>query len=291
MKLLIIGKTGQLGSSLVKDAISLGHDIIAPTRREFDIVNNSKFLELAVKYNPDIVINTAAFHNVPRCEIEPLNAFKYNTISVHDMAKICYDLDIKFVTFSTDYVFDGMKGKPYIETDIPCPIQMYGISKLAGEFSSIIYPTTTIIRTCGLYGIEGAKSKGGNFVDKRIKDTQKSNKIEIGDDQTVSPTFTVDLSKAVLELIKHSDSNEIYHLINEGCCTWYQFTQEIFKIMDIDCEVIPVGRCGIFNGVKKPLFSVLENRRAFEEYNIRLPHWKNALRRYLELRYKDESKD
>jgi dTDP-4-dehydrorhamnose reductase len=288
MKLLLTGKTGQLGSALIEYATDLGYDIIAPSRQEFDIYDNVTFKLLIERYDPRFVINTAAFTNVPQCETDPVKAFQTNCVAVKNMAEICYNSDIKFITFSTDYVFNGKKNSPYIESDTACPIQMYGTTKLAGEYLSLLYPTTTIIRTCGLYGLHSKSTKDGrgNFIDNRISDSKKCDTIEIGTDQTVSPTFTDDLSKATLELIKYPSIQGIYHLINEGQCTWYELTKEIFNILNINCKVIPIDRGGNFGGIRKPIFSVLRNERALEEYNIRLPHWIYALKRYIELKYR-----
>lgn len=285
MKLLIIGKTGQLGSTLINDALFLDYDVITPSRKEFDISDNNKFLDILNDNQPDIVINTAAFHNLPLCEIDSLNAFKFNCIAVKNMAEISNELGIQFITFSTDYVFDGRKKEPYIESDIPRPLQTYGLSKLAGEYASLLYENTIIIRTCGLYGLQGAKSRDGNFVDKRIRDSKQNGYMEIGNDQTVSPTYTGDLSKAVLQLINHPlKESGIYHLVNEGHCTWYELTKEIFDIMNIDITLVPIDRKGKTGNMRRPLFSALKNQKA-KKIGIELPHWKDALKNYIILRY------
>lgn len=285
MKILIIGKTGQLGSVLLKDALTLGHDVVAPSKQELDILNDDSFLDTMIQYKPEVVINTAAFHNVPLCEIEPVKAFQSNCIAVKKMAEISNEFDAWFVSFSTDYVFSGEKRRPYIESDMPGPLQMYGLSKLAGEYGALSYNKSIIIRTCGLYGIQGATSKGGNFVDNRIKDSKQNAQIEISNDQTVSPTYAGDLSKAVLRLIAHpSKEPGIYHLVNEGYCTWYEFTKEIFEILDIDIELVPVDRKGKTGTMRRPLFSSLKNEKA-TRLGISLPYWKEGLNQYLKNEY------
>jgi len=288
MKILIIGKTGQLGSALLKDALALGHDVIAPSKQELDILNDDSFLDAMILHKPEVVVNTAAFHNVPLCEVEPVNAFQSNCIAVKKMAEISHEFDAWFVSFSTDYVFNGEKIIPYIESDTPGPLQMYGLSKLAGEYGALSYNKSIIIRTCGLYGIQGATSKGGNFVDNRIKDSKHNARIEISNDQTISPTYTGDLSKAVLKLISHpSKESGIYHLVNEGYCTWYEFTKEIFKILDINIELLPVDRSGKTGKMRRPLFSALDNKKA-KRLSITLPNWKESLYEYLKMKYADE---
>jgi len=288
MKILILGKTGQLGSVLLKDALASGHDVFAPSRQEVDILNEDSFLDAMMQYKPEVVINTTAFHNVPLCEIEPVKAFQSNCIAVKKMAEMSNEFNAWFVSFSTDYVFSGEKQRPYIESDTPSPLQMYGLSKMAGEYGALSYKKSIIIRTCGLYGIQGAKSKGGNFVDNRIRDSKQNVRIEISNDQTVSPTYAGDLSKAVLQLISHpSKEPGIYHLVNEGYCTWYEFTKEIFKILNIDVELTPVDRKGKTGAMRRPLFSALKNKKA-ARLGIELPHWEATLREYLILKYKDD---
>lgn len=295
MKLFIIGKTGQLGSDISKNATLSGYDVISPSRQEFDIStiinkNNRKFINKLKNNKPDIVINCAAYNNVPESEMNQLYSFNINCIAVKNMADICNQLNIEFISFSTDYVFDGKKGNPYIETDNPNPVNMYGLTKLSGEYASLIYENTTIIRTCGLYGLNSTSTKNGkgNFIDNRIKDSKNNTSISIDCSQIVSPTYTKDLSKAVLELIdKKNKSYNLFHLVNEGFCTWYDLTKEVYNILNIDTEVIPVDRSiNNPNSVRRPLFSALKNTRA-KKLGIILSHWREALRNYLEVKYKD----
>jgi len=289
MKILIIGKTGQLGGALIEDAIAAGHDVFAPDKHELDITDKQSFLTAMNVFLPDVVINTAAYHNVPLCETNPMRAFQVNCIAVKEMAEISSDFNVWFISFSTDYVFDGNKKAPYTESDAPKPLQMYGLSKLAGEYAALSYPNCIIIRTCGLYGFQGATSKGGNFVDNRIKDSEKNTYLEVGNDQTVSPTYTGDLSKAVLQLITNPlRESGIYHLVNHGYCTWYEFTKEIFKIMHIGIELVPIDRKGKSDNMRRPLFSALKNEKA-AKIGIDLPDWKDGLKEYLNTKYLDNS--
>lgn len=289
MKILIIGKTGQLGSALIKDAIASEHAVFAPDKYELDITNKQSFLTAMKLFSPDVVINTAANHNVPLCEVNPMKAFQVNCIAVKEMAEISSNFNAWFVSFSTDYVFDGKKGEPYKESDKPNPLQIYGLSKLAGEYAALSYPKSIIIRTCGLYGLQGAASKGGNFVDNRIKDSEKNTHLEVSNDQTVSPTYAVDLSKAVLQLITHLlKESGIYHLVNQGYCTWYEFTKEIFRVLNINIELVPVDRKGKTGSMRRPLFSALKNEKA-AKIGIDLPDWTDALSRYLNIKYLNNS--
>lgn len=285
MKLLLIGRTGQLGGDILRNGT--GHEICAPGRDELDI-RNRESAERAIKgFGPDAVINTAAFHNVPLCEEDPESAFRINCVAVKDLAVQCRKAGALFVTFSSDYVFGGGKGTPYTEDDGPAPLQLYGISRVAGEYAVMAEApdNAIIIRTCGLYGMSGAGSKGGNFVDKRVHDASTVKSLEMSCDQVVAPTYTDDLARAVLALMERPGAGPgIYHLVNEGECSWYEFTKAIYEIMGLDVLVKPVDRKGMSGVMRRPLYSVLANTRA-RALGITLPHWRDGLKRYLEEKY------
>ncbi len=282
MKILLIGKTGQLGGDILR--LGSPHDIAAPGREELDVTRPETVAAALSVHRPDVVVNTAAFHEVPRCEREPLEAFRVNCVAVRDLAVACRKAGCRLVTFSSDYVFGGEKRTPYLEDDRPAPVQMYGLSRLAGEHAALSAAPdhAVVIRTCGLYGSAGARSKGGNFVDHRIRDGETASSVDMGCDQTVSPTYTADLAKAVAALIDHGGASPgVYHLVNEGECTWYEFTREIYRILGRDVDVRPVDRKGMSGEMRRPVYSVLGNTRA-RKLGITLPHWRDALRRYLE---------
>ena len=285
MNILLIGKTGQLGGSILAEQTS--HRIYAPDRSELDIESRESCEHAIAEFRPDVVINTAAFHNVPQCEVEPLRSFAVNCQSVRDLAAICKRMNARLITFSTDYVFGGEQRTPYREDDRTGPLQMYGISRLAGELVALATAPqhAVVIRTCGLYGLSGATSKGGNFVDKRIADAQTTSELEMGCDQVVSPTYTGDLAQAVLKLIEHPQLVPgIYHLVNECECTWFEFTQAIYEIMNLDVKVRPVDRGGMSGEMRRPLYSALANTKA-RALGITLPHWRDALERYIREKY------
>jgi dTDP-4-dehydrorhamnose reductase len=203
------------------------------------------------------------------------------------VAAACAAVGAMFVTFSTDYVFDGEKKASYVEDDKPAPLQMYGISRLAGEFAALSSAPgkAAIIRSCGLYGNSGSGKGGKNFVDQRIADAETGLVQEMGGDQVVSPTYTGDLSKAVLRLIEHPGfAPGIFHLVNEGKCSWFEFTKAIYDIMGMSVKVRPVDRSGKGGDINRPLYSALANTKA-RALGIVLPPWRNALERYLKGKY------
>ncbi len=281
MKILLIGKTEQLGADILRHHTH--HEFFAPDLTSMDACSPESVSSVIDDYQPEVVINTAALSDVPLCERDPARAFAVNCVAVRDLAMACSRIGALFVTFSTDYVFDGEKKASYLENDKPAPLQMYGISRLAGEYAALSAAAehAIIIRSCGLYGKGSEASDNRNFVDQRIKDAQSQRAFEMGGDQVVSPTYTQDLTKAVLTLIDHPRrAPGIYHLVNEGKCSWYEFTKAIYDIMGLTVKVKPVDRSGKGGLINRPLYSALANTRA-RELGIVLPAWRNALERYL----------
>jgi dTDP-4-dehydrorhamnose reductase len=285
VKILLIGATGQLGSDLLRN--NPGHEIVAPPRGQLDLAHPGESARLIGQLRPALVINCAAFHNVPKCEDEPAQAFLVNCVAVRDLATACAQHDARLFTFSSDYVFGGERAEPWREDDRPAPLQVYGISRLAGEHAALAVAPghAVVIRTCGLYGRSGARSKGGNFVDGRVADARAGERIEMACEQFVAPTSTDDLSRAVYALMAHAGVEPgIYHLVNEGACSWYEFTREIVRLIGATAEVVPVDRGGRTGAMRRPLYSVLENTKA-RRLGVVLPGWRDALERYLRQKY------
>jgi len=281
VKILLIGRTGQLGSDLVRN--NPGHEIVAPGRDQLDLARPGEAAGFVERLRPDLVINCVAFHRVPQCEEEPAQAFLINCVAVRDLARACASHGARFVTFSTDYVFGGERRVPWREDDQPRPLQIYGISRLAGECAALASAPehALVIRTCGLYGRAGSKSKGGNFVDGRAAEARAGKRIEMSSEQVISPTATDDLSRAVFALIDHARAGPgIYHLVNEGECSWYEFTCEIVRLVGGASEVVPVDRGGLTGAMRRPLYSVLANTKA-RALGITLRPWREALAAYL----------
>jgi dTDP-4-dehydrorhamnose reductase len=208
-------------------------------------------------------------------------------VAVRDLAAACAEAGARLVTFSSDYVFGGERKTPWREDDLPAPLQIYGISRLAGEHAALgVAPEqAVVIRTCGLYGRSGARSKGGNFVDGRVADARAGKRIEMACEQVVAPTSTDDLSRAVFALIAQPRLTPgLYHLVNEGACSWYEFTREIVRIIGAEAEVVPVDRGGRTGSMRRPLYSVLANTRA-RALGVALRPWQEALADYLRAKY------
>ena len=285
MKILLIGATGQLGGDLIRN--NPGHEIHAPGRELVDLASPAGAAALIRSLRPDAVINCAAFHNVPKCEEEGAQAFLINCIAVRDLAVACAEIGAWFVTFSSDYVFGGERSVPWAEDDRPFPLQVYGISRAAGEYAALSAAPdrAVVIRTCGLYGRAGARSKGGNFVDGRVADARAGKRIEMASEQIIAPTSTDDLSRTVFLLLAHPKlAAGLYHLVNEGPCSWYEFTCEIVRLSGASTEVVPVDRGGVTGRFRRPLYSVLGNNKA-RALGITMRPWQEALADYIRAKY------
>ena len=282
MKILLIGKKGQLGQEIHKQSLERKYKIQAFGREELDITDSEKIKSRIKSIGPTVVINASAFHVVPDCEIYPEKAFLVNAIAVKNVAQITEQFNIPFITYSTDYVFDGRKGKSYVEEDLPSPMQAYGVSKAAGEYMALAYsPKSIIIRSSGVYGGKhGSRSKKGNFALNILEQAKGKDSIEVAKEQIVNPTYAPDLAKATLDLLTHKDIKGIYHLANEGYCSWAEFAQKIMKIKNLPTKIIPIDRKGMAGNLKRPIFSALKNTKA-AKLGVKLPTWQDAIKRYI----------
>jgi dTDP-4-dehydrorhamnose reductase len=280
-KIVLIGADGQLGTDLHALLKPAGEQLVPLYYPEFDLTRPEAVKKVLSELAPTIVINTAAYNRVDDCEDEPQAALDLNAIAVRDLAIICRDLECVLVHFSTDYVFDGKKTTPYIETDVAVPISVYAVSKLAGEFFvSSLWPRHILIRTCGLYGEAGCWGKGHNFVDTMVSLADSEKTLRIVADQCVTPTSTWELAQKVIELLGHHEYG-LYHLSNEGECTWFEFAREIFSLLGKGPDMIPVDSATYGAKAARPAYSVLENKRAKELGLSDFSPWKDALKDYL----------
>lgn len=262
IKTLIIGSGGMLGSDLCKvfpDAVKLAH-------RELDITNREQVLKSIQGIKPDVVINAAAYTDVDGCEDNRQLALQINGYGPGYIAEACSKIGAKLVHFSTDYVFDGSRNE-YVESATPNPINAYGQSKLLGE-QKIAENTNNyrIIRISWLFGIYGR-----NFVETMLKLSSQMNKVKVVNDQFGKPTYTVDLANRIKDILELEPG--VYHLTNEGVCSWYEFASAIIS------NVVPCTSDEFSRKAKRPKYSVLVNTKTGP-----MRHWKEALRSYMKER-------
>jgi dTDP-4-dehydrorhamnose reductase len=268
VKILVTGSQGQLGSELLK----LLDDPFPVDIGDCDLTLQASVDEL-FKNKFDAVIHCAAYTNVDKAEIEPEKAYAVNALATENIARHSKDIPLVFV--STDYVFDG-SGTEAREADAPPnPLSVYGKTKLAGE--NIVRKELNkffIARTSWLYG------NGGNFVRSMINLSKAKKEINVVCDQIGSPTYARDLALVLAKMIK-TNRYGIYHTTNEGYCSWAEFAQEIFKLLGIATKVNFIPSSEYPTAAKRPLNSRLSKRSLSENGFDLLPHWKDALKRYL----------
>ena len=279
MKVVLIGANGQLGTDIRKNKPEK-IKLFPLTRKDLDITDRDKAFSILKNLSPEVIINTAAFHKTDECEEKEDLAFKVNTVAVKHLAEISESIGAKLVHISTDYVFDGKKlheGTPYLESDIPNPINVYGLSKYAGEIALSAYTDNyLIIRISSVFGSAGASGKGGNFVYTILKLAKNKEKLKVVNDIFMSPTYTEDAAKVIWQLILDNRPSGIYHSTNDGICSWYDFAVEIIRLSKLKTEIEPVDHTFYPSKAKRPLWSPLAS-----EKGIRLRHWKDALEDFL----------
>lgn len=277
MKVAVIGARGQLGSDLIKefksDAVPLTHEDIEVS----DITSCEGLREI----NPDVIVNTAAFHKTDECEDQPEKTFAVNTVGAKNIASIAGSIDAYTVYISTDYVFDGEKGSPYVETDYPNPINTYGISKTAGEFYTKITEKHYIIRASSLFGVAGASGKGGNFIETMIKKAKNGDEIKVVDDMIMSPTYTKDAAKTIKSILERNLPYGTYHVTNSSSCSWHEFAKAIFDNLELEANLSPIKTASLNVKAKRPIFSALTSAK-LEKNGLKMKDWRSALRDYLE---------
>lgn len=288
-KIAIIGANGQLGNDLQKVlSKENGYTVFPLIHVDIEISDPESIKNSLNNINPDIVINAAAYNNVDESESNPQKAFLVNGLANKYLAEYCKKTNSVLVYISSDYVFgaDEKRNTPYIESDCPGPINAYGISKLAGEY--FVFSTCKkyfVIRTSGLFGVADSSGKGGNFITTMLQLAKEKKEISVVNDQIISPTYTGDLAKQVVILLR-TNNYGLYHAASEGQCSWYEFSKEIFRLMGIPATLEAVTT-DIFNAkAKRPAYSVLENEKLKKIGIHNMQDWHISLKEYLkEKRY------
>ncbi len=275
MRVVITGANGQLGNALV-EKVPGGFKIISLTREDFDLRERNKLYQFLIEVQPEIVINTAAFHNTTRCEEMPEVAMLVNSGIPVLIARIINKWSGIFVFISTDYVFNGEKrGDYYYEDDIPAPINIYGLSKYTGEYGvKLVNSRSYIIRTSSLFG--KTSKPEGNFVQKIINKAKHEDHIEVVNDIFMTPSFAGDVANRIWEIIQKRLPYGIYHVSNTGVTNWYEYSLEIIKLSGLKTHVIPTSYTKIDSKLRRPLWSPLGSKKLPP-----LRHWKEALKEFI----------
>lgn len=286
MRILLFGKNGQLGSELRRSLLPLG-SIFAVDKDDLDLADSDAVEKFIIDFVPDIIINASAYTAVDRAEGEPDLAFAINAVAPGVMAQRAASLSAVFIHFSTDYVFDGMKGSPYYEEDEPNPLNIYGKSKLEGERLVMqAGGAALVLRTSWLYSLAG-----DSFLTKILGWARQHGTLRIVDDQVGSPTwarFLAETTSALVARAGHSpfgyfsDRQGIYHLAGKGAVSRFEFTCQVLALdprqAEQRCkEILPARTDEFPTPARRPLFSALDCSRFENTFSLCIPNWKETL--------------
>ena len=283
-KVLLIGAKGQVGQELQVTLPYLG-EVISIGREELDLTNSEKISQLIREIHPDYLVNAAAYTAVDKAETEPDLAYSINAIAPKIMAESAEKIKAKFLHISTDYVFDGRKNTPYLETDLTNPLGVYGQSKLRGEEEiKTVNSQAIILRTAWVYGSYGKS----NFVKTMLRLGKEREELKVVVDQLGSPTWSKDIAAAITHLLINADNPAgIYNFTNSGVASWFDLTKAIFeeaKISGIPLKiqrVIPITTAEYPTPAVRPAYSVLSGQKISQQLGYIPPYWRDSLKAML----------
>ena len=283
-KVLLIGAKGQVGQELQVTLPFLG-EVISIGREELDLTNSEKIGQLIREIHPDYLVNAAAYTAVDKAETEPDLAYSINAIAPKIMAESAEKIKAKFLHISTDYVFDGRKNTPYLETDLTNPLGVYGQSKLRGEEEiKTVNSQAIILRTAWVYGSYGKS----NFVKTMLRLGKEREELKVVVDQVGSPTWAKDIAAAITQLLINADNPPgIYNFTNSGVASWFDLTKAIFeeaKISGIPLKiqrVIPITTAEYLTPAVRPAYSVLSGQKISQQLGYIPSYWRDSLKAML----------
>ncbi|MEA2247855.1 MAG: dTDP-4-dehydrorhamnose reductase [Solirubrobacteraceae bacterium] len=277
MRLLVIGSAGMLGRAVVRDATRLAHDVVGLTRADLDITDSANVTRIVSAAEPEALINCAAWTDVDGAESNEARALRVNGDGAGNLARAAAKAGARIVHVSTDYVFDGARHEPWVESDAVGPLQAYGRTKLDGE-RQVAEATRehAIVRAAWLFG-----AGGPNFVETMLRLAGERDEVNVVTDQSGRPTWTGHLAPALVELAERRGDVGLFHASGPGQCSWYEFALEILHRADAACRVIPTTSDRFSRPARRPAYSVLGTER---EPGIVLPSWQDALTAYLDER-------
>jgi dTDP-4-dehydrorhamnose reductase len=273
MHIVILGANGQLGSDLVKVCQAQNIDYTAVAQDDFDAIPA-----------PSHIINCIATTNVDSCENNPELSFNLNASFSYKLAKFCQNNDITLFHISTDYVFDGTKNEPYVETDLPKPLNIYGLSKYAGDLTVMTYvPKYFIFRVASLFGKAGAAGNGGNFITTMQRLGSERESVSVIANQITCPTATLDIARAIIYFIAHKiEDYGIFNCVSSNSCSWYDFALQIFKLSALDTTKLHKADFAGYNFIaKRPQYGVMSVAKLSKYY--KMPTWQESLSEYFSL--------
>jgi dTDP-4-dehydrorhamnose reductase len=283
-KVIVLGGGGQLGVELCREFERRQWSVVRFDRHMLDITNPSMVEEAVANADPQVVVNAAAYNQVDIAETEPLTAFQTNALAVRNLSMACRQMDARLVHYSTDYVFDGTKGSPYVDTDRTHPLGAYAVSKLAGELYARAYLTDPlIIRTSGVFGPGGMFTPRGNFVEVMLRMAKANHPIRVVHDHVASPTYAPAMASRTVDMVERK-MHGVYHLGGGEPVSWYDYAKLIFELAGLSPELQATDEREYRTAARRPKFSALSNSKLEAEGIQPMPKFREAVRAYLEAR-------
>ncbi|MBV6432637.1 MAG: dTDP-4-dehydrorhamnose reductase [Bryobacteraceae bacterium] len=283
-KVLILGSGGQLGVELFREFSSRDFPVTGFQRNELDITDAAAVERTVAMLDPGIVINAAAYNQVDVAEKEPAAAYQVNALAVRNLAVACRQIDALLVHFSTDYVFDGTKGTPYVETDATHPLGAYAVSKLGGELYAQAYlDNPLIVRTSGVFGPGGLHTARGNFIELMLRLAKSGQTIRVVEDHVASPAYAPVLAARTADLVAKK-ARGVFHIGGGTPVSWFEYARTIFRLAGVDPELRPTNEREYRTAARRPKYSALSNAK-MESLGIEpFPSLETAIKSYLQLR-------
>ncbi len=283
-KILVTGANGQLGWELAQAAVDFPKfEFVFVDRNAMDLSNPAELKGIIALFAPDAIINTAAYTAVDKAETETELAHTINAEAVAELARIALQKNIPFITYSTDYVFNGNATSPYLPETQLAPVNYYGKTKADGEQMALAEnPSTIVIRTSWVFS-----SHGNNFVKTMMRLMKERDALNIVGDQKGRPTYAKDLALASIKMLeainKGQELKGIYHYANTGETTWFDFALKIKAIAGLDCNLTSITSDQFPTPAKRPMYSVLDTRKIEIDLGIQIPHWETALQQCIDM--------
>ena len=280
-KVIIFGGGGQLGFELGREFERRQWTVQRFDRQSLDIVSGNRVEEAIGQADPQVVINAAAYNHVDIAEKEPLAAYQVNALAVRNLAMACRQTDALLVHYSTDYVFDGNKGTPYVETDAPHPLGAYGVSKLAGELYAQAYlEHPLILRTSGVFGPAGMFTPRGNFVELMLRLAKNGSPIRVVQDHAASPTYAPAMAVQTADLVEKKITG-LFHMGGGEAISWYEYAKLIFELAGLSPALQPTDEREYRTAARRPRFSALSNEKLNATGIAPMPPLRQAVGDYL----------
>lgn len=283
-KAAVFGARGQLGVELCRELAHRGYEVRGYERGALDITKPEHVERAIAEFDPSVVFNAAAYNQVDLAEREPLAAYENNALAVRNIALACRQSDARLIHFSTDYVFDGRLGRPYVETDATHPLGAYAVSKLGGELYAQAYlERPIVIRTSGVFGPGGLHTARGNFPELMLRLAREGKPIRVVEDHIASPTFAPALASRSIDVLE-KDLDGVVHIGGGMPISWFEFAKMIFAAAGVTASLTATNEREYRTAANRPRFSALDNARLREHGIEAMPPLEKALRQYFAAR-------